>query len=69
MTTVSALASSVQTVLVEDSTNVVFIGPNGVGKSTLTQNVAHQALIAGHTVLCRSASEMLGHKISRLRVF
>jgi DNA replication protein DnaC len=43
-----------------DATNVVFIGPNGVGKSTLAQNVAHQALIQGHTVLFRSASEMLG---------
>jgi DNA replication protein DnaC len=43
-----------------DATNVVFTGPNGVGKSTLAQNVAHQALIAGHTVLFKSASEMLG---------
>ncbi|WP_175964484.1 IS21-like element helper ATPase IstB [Burkholderia pyrrocinia] len=43
-----------------DATNVVFIGPNGVGKSTLAQNVAHHALIQGHTVLFKSASEMLG---------
>ena len=43
-----------------DATNVVFIGPNGVGKSTLAQNVAYQALIAGRTVLFKSASEMLG---------
>ncbi|CAJ0892123.1 Insertion sequence IS5376 putative ATP-binding protein [Ralstonia mannitolilytica] len=38
----------------------MFIGPNGVGKSTLAQNVAYQALIAGRTVLFKSASEMLG---------
>lgn len=44
----------------DDATNVVFIGPNGVGKSTLAQNVAHHALIQGHTVLFKSASEMLG---------
>lgn len=43
----------------DDATNVVFIGPNGVGKSTLAQNVAHHALIRGHTVLFKSASEML----------
>jgi DNA replication protein DnaC len=34
-----------------DAGNVVLVGPNGVGKSTLAQNIAHQALIAGHTVL------------------
>ncbi|MCP3460354.1 IS21-like element helper ATPase IstB [Bradyrhizobium sp. CCGUVB23] len=43
-----------------DATNIVFVGPNGVGKSTLAQNIAYQALIAGHSVLFRSASEMLG---------
>ncbi|PBB28963.1 hypothetical protein CK214_28230 [Mesorhizobium sp. WSM3882] len=43
-----------------DAANLVFIGPNGVGKSTLARNVAHQALICGHTVLFRTASEMLG---------
>ena len=43
-----------------DATNIVFVGPNGVGKSTLAQNMAHHALIQGHTVLFKSASEMLG---------
>ena len=42
------------------TTNVVLIGPNGVGKSTLAQNVAHQALLHGHTVLFTSAGQMLG---------
>ncbi|MGC3030294.1 IS21-like element helper ATPase IstB [Burkholderia sp. DN3021] len=44
----------------DDATNVVFIGPNGVGKSTLAQTLAHHALIQGLTVLFKSASEMLG---------
>ena len=39
--------------------NVILIGPNGVGKTTIAQNLAHEALIAGHTVLFTSASEML----------
>jgi len=43
-----------------DATNVVLIGPNGVGKSTLAQNIAHQALIHGHTVLFTSAGQLLG---------
>ncbi|WP_420715453.1 IS21-like element helper ATPase IstB [Cupriavidus sp. D39] len=44
----------------KEATNVVLIGPNGVGKSTLAQNLAHQALLQGHTVLFTSAGQMLG---------
>jgi DNA replication protein DnaC len=39
--------------------NVILIGPNGVGKTTIAKNLAHEALIARHTVLFTSASEML----------
>ena len=34
-----------------DATNVVLVGQNGVGKYMLANNIAHQALIEGHTVL------------------
>ena len=43
-----------------DATNVVLVGPNGVGKSMLAQNIAHRALIEGHTVLFTSAGQLLG---------
>ena len=39
--------------------NAVLVGPNGVGKSTLARNIAHQAVINGHTVLVTTASGML----------
>ena len=39
--------------------NAVLVGPNGVGKSTLARNIAHRAVIDGHTVLFTTASQML----------
>ena len=44
----------------QDATNAVLVGPNGVGKSMLAQNIAHQALVNGHTVLFTSAGQLLG---------
>ena len=40
--------------------NVVFVGRNGVGKPMFAQNIAHQAVIDGHTVLFTSAGQLLG---------
>ncbi|MCA9642491.1 MAG: ATP-binding protein [Polyangiaceae bacterium] len=39
--------------------NVVIAGPNGVGKTMILRNVAHQAVVHGHTVRTTSASDML----------
>jgi DNA replication protein DnaC len=43
-----------------EAANAVLVGPNGVGKSTLAQNIAHQAVINGRTVLFTSAGQLLG---------
>ncbi|MFY9779871.1 MAG: IS21-like element helper ATPase IstB [Candidatus Baltobacteraceae bacterium] len=45
---------------IQEAANVILIGPNGVGKTMLAKNIAHQALIAGHTVLCTVAGQLLG---------
>lgn len=42
-----------------DTANVVLVGPNGVGKTMIARNIAHQAVLAGHTVLFTSAGHML----------
>ena len=40
--------------------NVVLVGSNGIGKSTLARNIAHQAILQGHTVLFTPAGSLLG---------
>jgi DNA replication protein DnaC len=45
---------------VKDTANVVLIGPNGVGKSTLALNLAYQAIVRGHTALFTTAGQMPG---------
>ena len=45
---------------ISQSANVVLRGNNGVGKSMLAKNVAHQALVQGYTVRFTTAGEMLG---------
>ena len=39
--------------------NLLLLGPNGVGKTLLSKNIAHQAVLAGYSVLFRTATEML----------
>jgi len=43
----------------EEAENVLIVGPNGVGKTTIACNIAYQALLEGHTVRRATASEML----------
>jgi len=43
----------------DDATNVVLLGPSGIGKTMIAQNLGHQALQHGHTVRRVTASEML----------
>jgi len=44
---------------VEDGVNAVLLGPNGVGKTMILRNVAHQAALRGHTIRFTTASDML----------
>ena len=44
----------------KEAANVVLVGPNGVGKSTIAANIAHRAVLEGHTVRFATAASMLG---------
>jgi len=44
----------------KDASNIVFVGPNGVGKTLCAANIGYQAVLAGHTALFITAGQLLG---------
>ncbi len=56
----AAVASLMNLDFIAEAVNVVLVGPNGVGKSMIAQNLAHQAVIHGHSALFVNAAQMLG---------
>lgn len=43
-----------------DNANIILVGPNGTGKSMIAQNIAHHAVLQGHSALFINAAQMLG---------
>ena len=56
----AAIESLARLDFLHEGGNAVLLGPNGVGKTTIARNIAHQAVLAGHTVLFTTAGAMLG---------
>lgn len=54
-----AIEELMQLTFLAEHSNVIFCGPNGVGKSMIARNIAHQAVIRGFTVLFVTAGKML----------
>jgi DNA replication protein DnaC len=44
---------------IEQSANIVIVGPNGLGKSMIAKNLLHQAVLRGYTARFTAASDML----------
>lgn len=44
---------------IREGRNLVLLGGNGVGKTMISKNIAHAAILAGFSALFRSASELL----------
>jgi len=45
---------------IKETVNIIMVGPNGVGKSMIAQNIAHHAVMQGHSALFINAAQMLG---------
>jgi DNA replication protein DnaC len=54
-----AIEELMRLTFLDEPANAILVGPNGVGKSTIARNVAHQAVLAGHSVLFTNAAAML----------
>ncbi len=54
-----AIHALMQLDFLSDAINIILIGSNGVGKSTIAQNLGYQAVMQGHTVLFTTAANML----------
>jgi DNA replication protein DnaC len=51
--------SAVRIDFIESARNVVLVAPQGLGKTMIAQNIAHQAVLAGYGVLFLSAAQLL----------
>jgi DNA replication protein DnaC len=45
---------------IAEALNVILVGPNGVGKSLIAQNLAYQAIMQGHSAVFANAAQLLG---------
>ena len=43
----------------EQASNIIIVGPNGLGKSMIAKNLLHQSVLRGHTARFTVASDML----------
>ena len=55
-----AIAELMSLDFLSSATNAILVGPAGVGKTTIAQNIAHQAVLQGKTVLLTTAGQLLG---------
>jgi DNA replication protein DnaC len=44
---------------IREARNLIMIGQNGLGKSMIAKNICHAAIVAGYSVLFRSASALI----------
>ncbi len=55
----AAVQRLMQLDFISEASNIIILGSNGVGKSTIAQNLGYKAVMQGHTVLLTTAANML----------
>jgi len=56
----AAISEAMTLGFVKQAGNIVLLGSNGLGKSTIAQNITYQAVMHGHSALYVNAAHMLG---------
>jgi DNA replication protein DnaC len=56
----AAIEELMQLTFLQDASNVILVGPNGVGKTMCACNIGYQAVLAGHTALFTTAGQLMG---------
>jgi DNA replication protein DnaC len=46
---------------IQESRNLILLGRNGLGKTMIAKNIGHAAVMAGYSVLFRSAADIIEH--------
>jgi DNA replication protein DnaC len=54
-----AIEAALRLEFLEGSRNIVLVAPQGLGKTMIARNIAHQAATAGHSVLFVTAAQLL----------
>ncbi len=54
-----AIESALTLEFLREGRNFIVLGSNGLGKTMILKNIAYQAVLDGHSVLVRTASDML----------
>ena len=55
----AAVEAALRLEFLADTRNLVLVAPQGLGKTMIAQNICHAAVLAGHSVLFRSAAALL----------
>lgn len=56
----AAISELMSLEFLKTAANAILLGPSGLGKTMVAQNIAHHAVLQGHTVLFTTAGKLLG---------